>query len=129
MAVFAALTNYESRCAMDDKFCLFEQWYHSQIPVWNRYGICLEHITYCDKAQCHHMILTLSTGEDAGVCELGLYESNQIYWVDITSGNVHAKEMFYRSNIPFVNTASIQDVVRQALRYMCQTGATKHPGG
>lgn len=129
MAVFAALTNYESQCVMDDKFCLFDQWYHSQIPMWNCQGICLGHVNYCDNAQCHHMILTLSIGEDSGVCEIGLYESNQIYWVDITSGNAYAKEMFYRSNIPFVNIASIQEIVRQALQYMCQTGATKHPGG
>lgn len=112
--------DWKENGVMDDRFRLFHQWYHSQLSTWERQGICLKNVNYCDNVQCHHMILTLSTESGNGICEIGLYESNQMYWVDVVSGNAFAKQMLYCSNIPFDNATFIQETVLQAMQYLCQ---------
>ena len=99
--------------SMDDKFRLFENWFKLQKDRWSDIGIKITNISY-EKAgkMCYHnyKIELLSENSEGTI---RLFESNDIYWVDLECVNFDKEEIFCISVDSFESIEDITDHVKK----------------
>lgn len=91
---------------MDDKFLLFENRFKSQKKIWSDVGITVTDTSYNEKTDkiYHSYTIELSAKNSEGTIKL--FESNDIYWVDLECVNFDKDEIFCIS----VDFESIEDI-------------------
>ncbi|MDE7138538.1 MAG: hypothetical protein K2O29_08810 [Ruminococcus sp.] len=72
---------------MDDKFCLFENWFKLQKDRWSDIEITVTNTSYekATKTYYHNYKIELSSENSEGTIQL--FENNDIYWVDLECVN------------------------------------------
>lgn len=98
---------------MDDKFCLFENWFESQKDRWADIGITVKNASYqkAGKMCYHNYKIELLSGNSEGT--IRLFESNGIYWVDLECVNFDKDEIFCKSIVDFESIEDISDYVKK----------------
>ncbi|MDE5620147.1 MAG: hypothetical protein K2I80_06455 [Ruminococcus sp.] len=79
---------------MDDKFCLFENWFKLQKDRWSDIEITVTNTSYekAAKTYYHNYKIELSSENSEGTIQL--FENNDIYWVDLECVNFDKDEYF-----------------------------------
>lgn len=92
---------------MDDKFLLFENWFKLQKDRWSDIGITVTNTSYkkAGKMCYHYYRIELLSGNGEGTIQL--FESNNIYWIDLECVNFAKDEIFCISGVDF---ESIEDI-------------------
>lgn len=92
---------------MDDKSRLFENWFKLQKDIWSDIGITVKNTSYkkAGKMCYHNYKIELSSKNGEGT--IRLFESNDIYWVDLECVNFDKDEIFCISGVDF---ESIEDI-------------------
>lgn len=98
---------------MDNKFRLFENWFKLQKNRWSDIGITVKNSSYekASKICYHNYKIELSSENGEGTIKL--FESNDIYWVDLECVNFHKEKVFCISVDSFESIEDISDHIKK----------------
>lgn len=98
---------------MDNKFCLFDNWFKAQKDRWSDMGITIKNTSYekANKTYYHNYKIELRCKNSEGTIQL--FESNDIYWVDLECVNFDKDEVFCKSVVDFESIDDISDHVKK----------------
>ena len=92
----------------DQVFIQFEKWFKNKEIEWNKEGIFIKEIHY-EIEKGHYYRIGVES--ENGLGNIVLYESNNIYWIDLEAGNYDYDVMFIRSDIRFKKIEDINSLV------------------
>lgn len=90
---------------MDKLFSDFEKWVNSKINHWEEQGVIFDKAEEATHAHQFHV----EVHSEQGFGHVGLYESNQIYWVDFEATTLNGGN-YFKVDIPYENSLSIEKI-------------------
>ncbi|MBQ9233801.1 MAG: hypothetical protein IJ167_07190 [Lachnospiraceae bacterium] len=103
----------------DQVFVEFEKWFKNKETDWNKEGIFIKEIHYeIEKEHCYR----IGVESENGLGNIALYESNNIYWIDLEAGNYDYDVMFIISDIRFKKIEDINSLVDEWSEHLTWTG-------
>lgn len=100
---------------MDKLFSDFEKWANSKISRWEEHGIIVDKAEEATHAHQFHV----EVHSEQGFGHIGLYESNQIYWVDFEAATLNGGN-YFKVDIPYENSLSIEKISGDFIDFMCR---------
>lgn len=97
---------------MDDKFCLFENWFKAQKNKWSDMGISIKNASYKKKTETYYQNYKIELLGKNSEGTITLFESNGCYWVDLECINFDKDKYFCKSVVDFESIEDISDHVK-----------------
>ena len=100
---------------MDKLFSDFEKWVNSKISYLEEQGVIVDKVEEATHAHQFHV----EVHSEQGFGHIGLYESNQIYWVDFEAATLNGGD-YFKVDITYENSLSIEKISCDFIDFMCR---------